>query len=175
MKITIKISVICAITILFILFGISQYAQKRKIVKEPIYTTRSGNIIIGVMASDKDKLESFKRDLDKDKDDPFNRYLDVAYSYKDKGDYEKAIQYGERALKIAVDEMGSSPQYMVRDILAKLYEKTGKYDNAIKEFETAIKISPRGAVDAIRYIIMIYLVKNDIAVHDKEIRAYSAF
>ena len=132
------ITIITVVTVFLVFFGISQYSQKKRI-KNDVYMTQSGAMIFGGMAKDKDKIESFKKDFEKD--DVFNRfwnYLDLSVECEKKGDYTNAIIEREKALELAIKEMGKAPQAQARDGLRELYEKVGMYDNAIKQYDWLI-------------------------------------
>lgn len=139
-KIT-KISIISIITIFLILLGFSQYSQKVK--KSPTYTTmhatNKGAIIFGGLSQDRSKVESFKRDFEKN--DYVNQYWDCLHkadNYADKGDYANAIVEEEKALKLVLVSRNAGDVWQVRTGLARLYEKTGKYDLAIEQYDWLI-------------------------------------
>jgi len=144
-KIT-KIFTIGSVMLFLILFGISQYKYIRVKVS-PIYTTthrsNAGVIAMGGMASDKDKIDSFKNDLEKkDTLGIYQDYINSAIAYKEKGDYEKAIKEALEALKIYPNN------WTTHSVLVDLYELAGKYDLALKEYDWLILYQEKALKDS---------------------------
>lgn len=136
MKKTPKILIISSITIFLILFGISQY-KNIGIKKSPTYATvhksEAGVMLISGMGSDKNKLDSFKKSLEEDKE--YSDHIYASIQYEKNGDFEKAIIEREKALA-TTKNLGDI--WGARVGLATLYEKVGKYDLAIKQYDWII-------------------------------------
>lgn len=69
-------------------------------------------------------------------------YSEIGVSHKSKGDYDRASEYFERALKINLMERGSNHPKVAAcyNDLGKVYRKKGEYDQAIEYFEKALAI-----------------------------------
>lgn len=145
MKSIAKIFIISAIVVFLSLFGISQY-KHINVKPSPIYTTiyksNAGVMTMGGMASDKNKIDSFKKDLE---DDEFLNYLEASYNYEKKGDNQNAVIQGEKALEFA---KSAGDVWQVRAGLATLYEKIGKYDLALKQYAVIIPIQEDALADS---------------------------
>lgn len=146
MKKTPKILITSSIAIFLILFGISQY-KNIGIKKSPTYATvhksEAGVMLISGMSSDKDKLDSFKKSLEKDKE--YSDHIYVAIQYEKNGDFENAIIEREKALA-TTKNLGDI--WGARVGLAKLYEKVGKYDLAIKQYDWIIPYQEEALADS---------------------------
>jgi len=131
-----KVSIITGVVIFLLLFGVSQY-KYIKVRMSPVYTTvhknDAGVMAISGMASDKGKLDSFKKSLDEDKE--YSGHIYAAIQYEKSGDFKNAIHEREKALE-GTKYLGDIWQARVG--LATLYEKVGKYDLAIKQYEWII-------------------------------------
>ncbi|MBU1808577.1 MAG: hypothetical protein KJ661_03335 [Candidatus Omnitrophica bacterium] len=138
MKKNTKLSIISGIAVFLVLFGVSQY-KITKVKTPPTYMTayksKDGRIMtMGGMASDKEKIDYFKRDLEQD--DESNRFwehMDKYDRYTQKGEYSNAIEELKKASVIYPGD------HMPHVFLAKLYEKTEQYEFAIKEYGWVIQ------------------------------------
>lgn len=144
-KIT-KISIISGVVIFLLLFGVSQY-KYIKVKTSPVYTTayksNAGVMLIGGMASDKNKLDSFKKSLEQDKE--YSDHIYAAIQYEKNGDFENAISEREKALE---NTKNYGDIWEARVGLAKLYEKIGKYDLAIKQYDWIIPYQEEALTDS---------------------------
>lgn len=145
MKNIAKISIIGGVVVFLLLFGVSQY-KYIKVKASPIYTTiyksNAGVMTMGGMASDKDKLDSFKKSLEQDKE--YSDHMYAAIQYEKSGDFENAIREREKAIEVT-KYLGDI--WMARAGLAKLYEKVGKYDLAIKQYDWIIPYQEEALVN----------------------------
>lgn len=107
-----------------------------------IYTTSTSNIIIGGMSSDKDKLDSFKRDLERDNE--YSMHIEHAYNYKKIGSYKKSIDEFKKALSIYPGDSTAHEE------LADLYEKIAEYELSINEYNWAINRQKEAYRDAVK-------------------------
>ena len=142
MKKIIKISSISVLTVFLILLGFSQYSQKKKVTREsshlPSVQTSSGTILLGGPTSDKEKIESFKKGLEKDR-----KYWDCIHAasrYEEQGDYQNAILQREKALEFAEIE---GDIWQARAGLGRLYGKLGEYDSSLKEYDWLLTYQSR--------------------------------
>ena len=142
-----RISIISGMAIFLLLFGISQYKAvkvKTSSTYMTAYKSKDGSIMtMGGMASDKEKIDSFKKSMEEESE--YYDYLEASYSYEKKGDYQNAVTEGEKALEFA---KARGDHWMVRASLAKLYEKVGKYDLALKQYDWIIPYQEEALVDA---------------------------
>lgn len=142
MKKIIKISFISILTIFLILLGFSRYSQKKKVIRESAHLssvqTSSGAILLGGPTSNKEKIESFKKDLEKDR-----KYWDCIHAasrYEEQGDYQNAILQREKALGFAEIE---GDIWQARAGLGRLYGKLGAYDRSLKEYDWLLAYQSR--------------------------------
>jgi tetratricopeptide (TPR) repeat protein len=164
MKNITKISIISGIVIFLLLFGVSQY-KHIKIKTSPIYTTiyksNAGVMTIGGMASDKDKLDSFKKSLEQDKE--YSDRIYAAIQYEKSGDFENAIREREKALE-GTKYVGDIWEARVR--LATLYEKVGKYDLALKQYDVIIPIQEEALASALKTTYKLEISRREKLVND---------
>lgn len=142
-KIT-KTFIITGVVIFLVLFGISQY-KTLKVTTSPIYTSvyksKSGAVMtMGGMASDKEKIDLFKKDLEQD--DDFWEYLDKSDKYTKNGEYLNAIEELKKATSIYPGD------HTPHTRLTNLYEKIGQYDLAIKEYDWVIRYQEEAMKDS---------------------------
>lgn len=146
MKNITKISIISGVVIFLLLFGVIQY-KHIEVKKSPVYTTmyksNAGVMIIGGMASNKDKLDSFKNSLEQDRE--YSDHIYAAIQYEKSGDFENAISEREKALE-STKYLGDI--WEARAGLATLYEKVGKYDLAIKQYDWIIPYQEEALADS---------------------------
>lgn len=89
------------------------------------------------------------------------------YHFRDLGDEFSKQNKNTKALEAYKKAISLDAKMFSAHIGAgRMYARLKDYASAIKEFETAIKISPTGSADAIKYLIMIYLFKDDMRVLD---------
>ena len=98
---------------------------------------------IGGMPSDKEKIDSFKKDLEQNNDsNNFWECIDKSDSYTKKGEYSQAVQELKKATIIYPNN------HMPHAFLAQLYEKTEQYDLSIKEYDWVIEYQTQALEDA---------------------------
>lgn len=133
MKNITKIFIMGGAVVFLLLFGVGQY-KSIKIRTLPLYSivhkSDSGVMLIGGMGSDKDKIDSFKEDLEKDRQ--YWDYIHKASRYEEQGDYRNAIIFREKALELAEVD---GDVWQARAGLGRLYGKLGEYDCALKEYD----------------------------------------
>ena len=163
MKNITRVSIIGGVVIFLLLFGISQY-KYIKIKASPVYMTMhksdTGVMTIGGMASDKAKIDSFKKGLEEDK---CLNYLEASYSYKKQGDYQNAVIQAEKALELAKSR---GDHWMVRTELAELYEQIGKYDLALKQYDVIIPIQEEALASALKTTYKLEISRREKLVND---------
>jgi tetratricopeptide (TPR) repeat protein len=139
-----KFLTIIAILLALVFF----YASKHNIFQRAgkgeakyTHTRRVGNMLIGGMMSDRDKIDSFANDIMED--DAFNKHwslLEKSNELRKAGDYNGAIKARIEALEYA---QGIGQKFQTKIGLARLYRMNGQYDLAIKEYEWCINYSNR--------------------------------
>ena len=69
-------------------------------------------------------------------------YSNLGLAYESKGDYDKAIEYFQKSLKINLKKLGLEHQDVARDYnnLGVAYQSKGDYDEAIEYFYKSLKI-----------------------------------
>jgi len=132
------------VVIISAFYVISVPVRNRKSKKT--YTTSSGTMLIGGMASDKNKIEDFKKSLENDKAHrKFWDYIHMSSAEQEKKDYEKAIFYENKALEAA---RGKGDEFQARMGLARLYEQTKQYKLALEQYDWLLDYSNRPDVIA---------------------------
>src|SRR4030042_1509210 len=129
------------ILVFLLTFGISRYNINKRAEKKSTYVTSTGNIIMGGMASDKEKIESFKKSVEEDS--KFRKYWDLLHlssKYEKEENYNTAIETRREALSYARTK---GDVFQVIWGLIRLYEKTGQYELAIKEIDKVKTVNDR--------------------------------
>ncbi|MBU1128997.1 MAG: hypothetical protein KJ995_08185 [Candidatus Omnitrophica bacterium] len=128
--------------VLLTTFGISKYDEKRKakLTYHTIHESKDSTMIIGGMAENKEKIETFKESL---KEQDFRGYWD---NLKLSAEQEKAenlleaIALRKKALSYAKTK---GDVFQVYWGLARLYEKNKQYGLAIEQLRKVIEVNSR--------------------------------
>ena len=139
----IKYIIIFVIFAFPLLWEYNQYAAKKgspELTYHTKHESSNGVMIIGGMAKNKDKIDSFKDSLEEESFSKLWDTLDLSNKYRKEGNIVKAIEIRKEALQYA---KGKGDQFQVHSGLARLYNENKQYDLAIKEYEWCIDYSNR--------------------------------
>ena len=70
-------------------------------------------------------------------------YNNIGSAYDSKGNYDKAIRYYEKDLKISLEKLGENHPSVATTYnnIGSAYDSKGNYDKAIRYYEKDLKIS----------------------------------
>lgn len=138
-----KIGIVCVIFCFLILWGHNKYLLTKRdanITYHTSHKTKNSAMLIGGMASDKDKVDIFRDGLE-EKD--FRKYWDLlheASAYSKEGNYGEAIRKNKEALNYAKSR---GDIFQVYWGLARLYEKSGEYELALRILDKVPEVNDR--------------------------------
>lgn len=146
--------------IFLMVWGYSRYSTQKVAPKQTYHTsykTENSAMLIGGMAKDREKIDTFKKGLEEENFRAYWDNLHLASSYEKKGDIGNAILYTKKALEIAKSK---GDTFQAKMGLARLYRENKQYELAIEEYEWCIEYSNRpdvieklqGEIDAVRKV-----------------------
>jgi tetratricopeptide (TPR) repeat protein len=111
---------------------------------------------------------SMPEELFKLEPDSAEKYYNIGRAYFDKKDYDNAIEYYNKAIKLA---KGTYKAKMYRYI-AYAYARKNSYDKVIESCEKSIELEPSNAINAEEYIKIGFIYGEKFNDHNKAIDYY---